>query len=161
MIFIDSNEDGSNNVIVIDESKISATGTITIYTDILLRGDSTITTSKCISSFNDSQIIIDLTTRSKDQAVVLSYNCNNIPDLSVELRGSYADGCVPRYEVKKSSLILMFDTASCQDDTIEDTGLIIGVIGGIVALCIVVVVIVIIMMGNDNICAKWQKTIKE
>lgn len=139
------------NIIVIDDSHISSTGTISIYTDIILIGDTTISTTKCISAFNNSQVIIDLTKRSKEETEVLAYNCLTVPDLDVELRGSYADGCVPRYEVQQTSLVLVFDTESCQD-SVDNTGLIIGVISGIVALCIVIGIILVLLLSHDSIC---------
>lgn len=60
-IYATDNDMADNGIIVIDGSQISSTGSISIYSDIQLKGDATITTSKCIASYNSSKIIIDLT----------------------------------------------------------------------------------------------------
>lgn len=151
VVFIDTKED-SDNTIVIEGSKISSTGTISIYSDIVLEGDTTITSSKCISAYNNSRIIIDLTERSKDEVEVLTYNCVNIPVLDIALTGSFSDGCIPRYEVKQTSLILIFDTASCQTEGNQDEFLVpVIILVSVVTLLIVVGVILIVVFTNDKI----------
>lgn len=148
--------DNDNNIIVIDGSNIESTGSISIYSTLVLTGNATLTSSECISSFNESQIIIDLTTRPQDESEVLSYNCLTIPELDVALQGSYADGCIPRYEVQQTSLILIFDTPSCQDANTtpsDDIGGIILIIS-IIAAVIVIGVIFLVVFSNKEMRSK-------
>lgn len=152
IIILDSNND--DTVVILDGSKITSTGTVSIYTDIILQGDATITSSKCISTYNNSNIVIDLTTRTKDELEVLKYNCTNIPELDIELQGSYSDGCIPRYEIKQTSLILIFDTQSCQEPNTEnDIWIPIIIIGSIVCVCMIIIILFIIVYTNESIRA--------
>lgn len=138
-------------MIVIDNVEISSTGTISIYTDIKLEGNSKIRTSKCISAYNNSQIIVDLTSRSKQESEVVSYNCATKPDLNIDLIGSYEDGCVPRYDVQQSSIILLLDTQSCTSPSTDDNmTMIIAVIVSVAALCIIIGVILVIVFVNKK-----------
>lgn len=91
-----------------------------------------------------------MTTRSKDNTVVLSYDCDNIPDLDISLLGSYADGCVPRYEIQQASLILIFDTESCRNN--EETPWVpIILIGVIIFVCIVIAVVLVTVFTNKDL----------
>lgn len=87
----------------------------------------------------------------KDRAEVLSYNCQDIPNLDIEVTGSYPDGCIPRYEVQQTSLVLIFDTDSCKESDVDNAGLIVGIICAIVAICIIVVVIAVVLSSNDSL----------
>lgn len=138
---------GDDEVIVIEDASVSVGGTVEIYSDILIKGDSKIIAEKCISSYNNSKIRIDLTTRSRDEAEVLRYNCSNIPFLDVELEGTFSDGCVPRYQVRETSLVLLFDTPSCQDNSL----VLVIVICAICGACLIIAVILIILLSNKNI----------
>lgn len=92
-----------------------------------------------------------MNTRTKAEKQILSYNCLTVPDLDIELLGSYADGCIPRYEVLKTTLLLVFDTESCQEDQMDNTGIVIGMIAGIIAILIVITITLVIVLSNDNI----------
>lgn len=132
-----------------DNVQITAGGTISIYNDILLKGNSKLASKQCIETYNNSTITIDLTTRDKNDIEVLSYNCPNTPDLHFDLIGSYEDGCNPRAEQTQQSLTLLLDTPSCQDK--EDTSMIPAIIiSSIVAVVIVIVIVIVIFVTSKR-----------
>lgn len=157
MVFVDIKEDGTQNDIIISDVHITVTGMISVYTSIILEGDAMITTTKCISLYNSSRIIIDLTKRSREADIIISYNCANTPDWDIVLQGSYIDGCIPRYEFQQHVLILIFDTDSCQikTRTVEDyLYSILSMICSILISIIVIGVLFIIVLTNPYIKEK-------
>lgn len=130
---------------------IISNGTMHVYTDILLLGDATLKTRKCIEIYNDSAIIIDLSSRLEDE-VVLMFDCKDVPIFNIEFVG-YKDGCIPRYSIDKTSLKLIFDTASCNSEE-ESIILPVVIVITIVCMSIMIGIVLIVVFGNNYIYEK-------
>lgn len=123
--------------------EVTAGGSISIYSDVIITGNAKITSQKCIDVYNGT-IYIDISERDKTEAEVLSYNCENTPDIDVELTGNRTDGCLPRYEIQQRSLILIFDTKSCQTSKYDD--IILWVILSSIGIGIIIIAIILIVV---------------